>query len=307
MKFIRLNPRDTTRVTVSYADIFDYPLSVKDLEKWALIGSTVTKKVKGIEYKNGHVFLKGRSVLFALRQQCQSWQKEKWAIAERASLWLSLLPTIELIGVTGGLVMNNAKREDDIDLFIISSHRTIWITRLLAILIMNLLGLRRKPEDIIVTNKVCLNMFMAPKYARWSWGVDLPISERDCFSAHEVLQMKPLYARGNAYRYFIRSNEWVSAYLPNAWKDALKRSRGLREEKYIYTFLLSITRTPFRIFEPYAKFIQLLYMQSHRTHEVITDVILRFHPTDARRWVKRKFAERLKAFKIPLDKIFYAR
>jgi hypothetical protein len=150
-------------------------------------------------------------------------------------------------------------------------------------------------------------MFMAPKYTRWSWGVDVPTGERDCFSAHEVLQMKPLYARGNAYRYFIRSNEWVSAYLPNAWKDVLKRSRMQKKENYIHTFLLTITRIPFRIIEPYVKFIQLLYMQSHRTREVITDVILRFHPTDARRLVKHKFAERLKAFKIPLDKIFYAR
>lgn len=62
----------------------------------------------------------------------------------------------------------------------------------------------------------------------------------------------------------------------------------------------------FIILEPLAKFIQLWYMEKHRTYEVITDTTLRFHPKDARVWVKRKLASRLAKFNIPLDKVFYA-
>ena len=61
-----------------------------------------------------------------------------------------------------------------------------------------------------------------------------------------------------------------------------------------------------RLFEWPAKQIQLWYMARHRTHEVITDTTLRFHPRDARVWVKRKLSARLAKFNIPLDKVFYA-
>ena len=61
------------------------------------------------------------------------------------------------------------------------------------------------------------------------------------------------------------------------------------------------------VLEPVAKYLQLWYMRRHRTHEVLTDTVLRFHPKDARVWVKRKLAARLARLHIPLDIIFYGR
>jgi hypothetical protein len=77
--------------------------------------------------------------------------------------------------------------------------------------------------------------------------------------------------------------------------------------------VFEVSQTPvlvvwaFRIFDFPAKLIQIFYMQHNITHEVVTDSVLRFHPFDARVWVKRKFAARLKVLKVPLDKVFYAR
>jgi len=61
------------------------------------------------------------------------------------------------------------------------------------------------------------------------------------------------------------------------------------------------------VVEYICKVVQLWYMKKHRTSEVISDSILRFHPNDARVWIKRKLAARLKKYNIPLDKVFYAR
>jgi len=46
----------------------------------------------------------------------------------------------------------------------------------------------------------------------------LPESERDLFSAHEVLQMEPVFDRGNTYKKFLLANKWVKTFLPNAWR-----------------------------------------------------------------------------------------
>lgn len=60
----------------------------------------------------------------------------------------------------------------------------------------------------------------------------------------------------------------------------------------------------FILLEPLARSVQLWYMKNKRTREVITDTTLRFHPKDARVWVKKKLSGRLTRYNIPLDKVF---
>lgn len=290
----RVSPRVSTLSTVSYADIFDYPLTGHELHTWAMGDDTLTR-VKGIEQKRGFYFLKGRAHLVDTRFSRQIVQKEKWRIAGRAARWLACIPTIQLVGVTGGLSMDNAGESDDIDLFLITAPHTLWISRMLAVVCMDLLGLRRKPLEKDVVNKICLNMFLSKR------TLGMPISERDCFSAHEILQMKPLWEQPRTYKDFLRANSWVQAYLPNAWKKA--QSTRVTPVSCTPGLVLAV----FQIFEIPARELQLWYMSRHRTSEVITDTMLRFHPKDARRWVKQKLSLRLRKFNIPLDKIFYAR
>jgi len=193
---------DFTLVTVAYADIFDYPLTHKELVRW-MISSGISPK----EHKE-YYYLPGRSSLVAVRQERARWQQEKWNIARRAAGILSHIPTIQLVGVTGGLAMNNAKKDDDIDLFIITQRGYLWTTRLLTTIL--LFGMRRKRNHIRVKNKICLNMFMMEDA--------LVLQEQDLFTAHEVLQMEPVFDRGHIYKRFLQANKWVKSYLPNAWR-----------------------------------------------------------------------------------------
>jgi len=199
--------------------------------------------------------------------------------------------------------MGNAREKDDIDLIMIVKSRTLWASRLLATALVEMLGIRRRPGEQQVKNKICLNMFLAKNYLR------LPPDERDFYGAHELLQMKPLWQREDSYKQFLRANRWVKSFFPDAWSDKIsEREFSLPTMKSSY-FSLGVYPVTFilRFFEWPAKIIQLKYMQRHRTSEVVTDGVLRFHPRDARPWVKRAFAARLARYKLPLDKIFYGR
>lgn len=274
----RISKHEALVATLAYGDVFDYPLTRQELIRWFLY-YPIRSVPRGFGSRAKH--------------KKASWQSGKWMIAKRAIRWLSLVPTIQLVGVTGGLAANNAGRDDDIDLFCIVADGTLWISRMLATTLMDIIGLRRHPKDQRVANKVCLNMFMT------EGAMKLAKPDQDCFTAHEVLQMQPLFVREDTYKRFLRANQWVKKFLPNAWRWRAN-SKWKIENRKINKFL-------FTLVEPLAKIIQIWYMKKHRTSEVITDTMLRFHPEDARVWVKRRLRARLAKFNIPLDKVFYAR
>ena len=267
---------DAVRITIAYADIFDYRLSEEELRFWCVYRVLLKRFV----HHNNH------------QRPTHNWvsSRRKWKIA--GSLWwLRLLPTIECIGVTGALAMNNADVHDDIDFLIITKSGTLWTTRLIVTFLLDLFHLRRRPGDHKFKDKICLNMFMS------SDALAIPSKERDLFTAHEVLQMKPLWDRDGTYQKFLKANRWVEKFLPTAWRETYYASRVKHQQ----------TRSLLRFLEPIAKFLQLWYMRKRRTTEVVSDTIIRFHPVDAREWIYRELQKRLRATKIPLDNIFYGR
>jgi hypothetical protein len=277
----RVSKHEALTATLAYADVFDYALTRQEVLQWFLFYPARAVTIP----KHTGFSVTDRKVLR---------QRGKWNIAARAGRWLSLIPSIQMVGVTGGLAMNNAAAADDIDLFFVVAGGTLWVSRMLAIIVMDILSLRRHPTDTSFADKVCLNMFMT------AGATALPPHDRDCFTAHEVLQMVPLWEQNGAYQRFLRSNRWAEAYLPNAWKE----KKIIKVDRMYTSFPLVIFLI--RLFEWPAKKLQLWYMARHRTNEIITDTTLRFHPRDARIWVKRKLRARLAKFHIPLDKVFYA-
>ena len=298
--------RDTVVATIAYADVFDYPLTEEEVGKWVInskfkIQNSKLKRITGVEQSNGYFFLKGRRRIVALRKQREKWANEKMRAATRAVKILKFIPTIKLIGVTGALAMKNAHKEDDIDFYIVSTNGTLWATRLLATLI--LFHLRRKPGDTKFRNKICLNMYVDENH------LAVPKQERDLFAAHEVLQMKPLWEKNGTYGKFLKANKWVRNFLLKAWsfKSQITNHNVQIKEKFPFIFLLVIEIWSLRFVETLVRSTQLWYMRNRRSTEVVSDSLIRFHPSDARVWVKSRFATILARYNIPLDKVFYAR
>ncbi len=298
--------RDTVFATLAYADVFDYPLTEQELEKWIIkssklkVKSSKLKKIQGVNSLDGRLFLEGRRRIVAIRKQREKWAKRKMRIAAQAANILKFIPTIKLVGVTGALAMQNTRRDDDIDFYVVAAAGTLWSARFLTTIILEILGLRRKPGDVSFCNKICLNMYVDESH------MVVPRREQDLFTAHEVLQMIPLWESGGTYWRFLKANRWVKSFLPNAWiakcqvindKWSIKKSKKIFS---IWHLALSIIEFPVRA-------IQLWYMNKRRSTEVVNDSLIRFHPVDAREWIRSKLAARLVRHKIPLDKIFYGR
>lgn len=293
--------KEALLATIAYADVFDYPLTISELATWLIIGTQHTgiiqnavESIPDVRMKDGYVYLKGKQAIVKVRKNRERFAVQKMALAERSAALLKHIPTIVLVGVTGGLAMKNADEHDDIDLYIATTEKTMWVTRFLATVLLEIYAIRRKPNSLEIRNKICLNMYVDKEH------LAVPVKERDLFSAHEVLQLVPLWDRDGAYDKFISANWWVKKYLPKA-----RRKKCQMPNAKCKIFWLE--KIIFIILEPVFRWFQLWYMRKRRSSEVVNDTLIRFHPKDARVWVMAKYAVRLGKYNIPLDKIFFGR
>jgi len=213
--------------TLAYADIFDYPLKENEIYRFLISNfqfpipkesreagiSKFQKELLAlsseVSQKDGFYFLKGREKIAPLRKKREQWSREKLKIAKRVASWLKLIPTIQMVAVTGALAMNNSDKEDDIDLFIITSANRLWLSRGLVVTFLRLTGHYWRPGKI--KNKICPNMLLDESHLK------IPKKEQDLFSAHEFCQLKLVWDRNKTYQKFVKENQWVKKFLPN-WK-----------------------------------------------------------------------------------------
>jgi predicted nucleotidyltransferase len=204
--------------TLAYADVFDYPLTLEELQKF-LIGQKIDnqslkkslKALKKISSKRNYFFLRNREVNINQREKRKKWSQKKWLLVQKVASWLRIIPWIKMVAVTGNLAMDNADQDDDIDLLIIASEKRLWLARLFTNFLVEIVANRRRPGDKEVKDKICLNMFLDEKHLK------IPDKEQNLFTAHEVCQLKPLWVKNQIYQKFIQENLWWQKFLPN-WK-----------------------------------------------------------------------------------------
>lgn len=272
--------------TLVYADIFNYPLKINEIHKW-LIGkkATLRQVEKALKGYQKYYFLQRRKNLIIQRRRKERQSEIYLRKAKILCQILKIIPWIKLVGISGGLALNNAAKGDDIDLFIITAKNRLWICRILTLGLLSLLGQRRKRREKRrkIAGKLCVNILLEEDR--------LAQINRDIFVAHEVLQMRVLWQKDGIYTKYLSDNSWAFKFLPNWLGNGTKNSHNTK---------CIIHNTFFDIFEKLAKRFQLKIMQEPKGMERIEDGALYFHPQDCRLRVLSEYRRRLKL--APLDK-----
>jgi D-beta-D-heptose 7-phosphate kinase/D-beta-D-heptose 1-phosphate adenosyltransferase len=258
-----LDPDEAT--SIIYHDIFDYPLTSAELIKWAT-GEKVNIQIKETDlfvYKKGVFYLAGREGLYFKKTMRKRSSKKKMKTAKKAAEFLSKIPTIKAIAVTGALSMNNADEDSDIDLMIITQKNTLWFSRAVSLVLLKLFGFKvRRFGQKDEKDRLCLNIWLDETKLAWN------IKKRNIYTAHEIAQAKPLINKNGSFDTFLKANSWVKDYWPNA-----VQTRGEVKSK-------NYTSSIFSYLEPFARALQLKYMEKKRTREVVGRNIALFHPID---------------------------
>jgi hypothetical protein len=198
--------------TVVYADIFDYPLTLDEVHRY-LIGIGFSNHMvehalfdgrlvpELLAYHQNHFTLHGREQIIQTRQHRAVIAGQLWPKAIHYGRLIGSLPFVRMVAVTGALAMNNVEINGDMDFMVVTEPGRLWLCRAMVILLVRMATIRG--------DQICPNLFLSENL--------LVYSQRDLYTAHEMVQMVPL-SGFEVHQRMMLLNFWTHDFLPNAYR-----------------------------------------------------------------------------------------
>ena len=117
--------------------------------------------------------------------------------------YLSLLPFIRGIFLSGSLVFGWSNKKSDIDLLIITEKNKIWTARFFLSGCLMLFRMKRTKKR--VENKICLNHFISSE--------NLRVTLYSLYNAETYTRLVPLWLNEKLLKQFIGANSWIKNYI----------------------------------------------------------------------------------------------
>ncbi len=291
---------------IVFFDLFNYPLTIFEIWKYLRIKCNLNdivaieeglKNDPIIESKNGFYFLQGRVININIRNKRYNYTHRKFKRAMRIARIFRFIPWIKMMAVVNIIGSHNLSDDSDIDFFIITQKKRIWLTRFFCILIIKILGLRPKPDNM--RDKICLSFFVSENFLNLK---KLMLKEDvlgdngfDIYFVYWLAGLTPIYERGGMYKKFIQANDWLKNYLPN-WQSAKITSNRFEKGKWQNIGNNKLFDLLEKISEKYQLKImpeKIKKKTGKNTFVVLGDDIIKTHINDRREKYYRQFYSRL--------------
>ncbi len=312
--------RNNILATLAYYDVFDFPLKEKEIFEFLInldhipapeshyapnFGEIKTEletlRSDGtVNFSNGFYFLFDRDYIVPLRLRREKIAKKKWKKVFYAVGWLRFLPYVKAVFASGSLAMSNAEELGDLDVLITVKHGRIWLSRLLVSGLVSLIGMRRKYNQKIAPDKICLNHYITDK--------SLLIPYKSIYTAQTYINLKPIFVFDpQIVAEFYKANSWLSEYVLNfeikeltaeKIKMAMSHNFLTKIKSKIGELILDTKLGDW--LENMAKRWQINRIEEHKKQDlpggrvVYTDDCLEFHPGSVEKEVIRNYEDRIK-------------
>ncbi len=240
-----------------------------------------------VELKEEFYFLKGKSDLVRLRQERENISFKKLKKAKRVARLLSLVPFVKMISLSNVMGKNNFSKESDLDFFIIASKNRIWTTRFFAVSLIEILGLRPKPNHR--KDKICLNFFLSEDNLNLE---SMALKPYDIYLTYWIHQLIPFCDKDETYKKFLKVNDWTRKYLPNIVDESnlinfQQGKKSSSKKGFLERFLCCLQ----------LKFMPKILKEKVKEDPqavIINDKMLKFHLQERRKKYREKFEEQFR-------------
>ena len=192
---------------ILYFSLFKYPLTEEEIFNFSKAESKEQIKLDLMELVNDNIIYKiddfylteNNETLIKRRLEGNKMAKNIYQKALTVSRLISKFPYVEGVGISGSLSKGYYDDDGDIDFFIITSPKRLWIARTFLILYKKLFLLNSRKY-------FCVNYFISSNA--------LEIEEKNIFTATELTTLLPMFGNGSFHKFYDK-NKWVENYLPN--------------------------------------------------------------------------------------------
>ena len=192
---------------ILYFSLFKYPLTEEEIFNFSKAESKEQIKLDLMELVNDNIIYKiddfylteNNETLIKRRLEGNKMAKNIYQKALTVSRLISKFPYVEGVGISGSLSKGYYDDDGDIDFFIITSPKRLWIARTFLILYKKLFLLNSRKY-------FCVNYFISSNA--------LEIEEKNIFTATELTTLLPMFGNGSFHKFYDK-NKWVESYLPN--------------------------------------------------------------------------------------------
>jgi hypothetical protein len=222
--------------TLLYYDIFNYPLKCKEV--FNFLG---TNSITEADVQHTLEMLVKDTVVFRFndlysiqphesnihRRLTGNKEAEKYlSIARQKAKLISKFPFVRAVLASGSLSKGYMDERSDIDFFIITASKRLWIARTLLVMYKRLF-LKGSHKHF------CVNYFVDEDH--------LEIEEKNLFTATELATVLPLYG-AEQYTKLIKTNHWLKGFFPNYAARHIENVPGLtiRGYKKVFEALINV-------------------------------------------------------------------
>ncbi|GHN00389.1 hypothetical protein WSM22_18780 [Cytophagales bacterium WSM2-2] len=284
--------------SVLYFDIFNYPLTAKEIASFsnlptnisiqALLDELVTSRTL---FQLGEFYsIQNNPALNERRVKGNALAKQKMEQAKKYSGIISAFPFVRAVMLSGSISKNYMDEKSDIDYFIITAPKRLWVVR-------TAMAFFRRVFLLNSHKNFCTNYFLDTE--------NLTIPDQNIFTTVELLTLKPMYGT-QCIESFHRANPWTNEFLPNVKPDTAAVLTDGSVLKNIFEKILSLNifdsldrwllRITIRRWK--AKHGSALSEEDFKVAFRSTNGISRSHPQFFQKRVMDRFDQKIQSFEV---------
>jgi hypothetical protein len=123
-----------------------------------------------------------------------------------------------MVGVTGSVAAGYPKKDDDIDIVIVTRRDKLWVTRLALRIYVYINNIpHRRYDDEEKNDDFCFNLWLDED------ALLLPEGRRNLNNAMDLILVRPLLNRDMTYEKFIYANQWAEKFVINGYRKVVGR------------------------------------------------------------------------------------
>ena len=211
-----------------YFDIFQYPLTLKELRQFCGTLTTLEEienelgfleKLGYVKQQQGFYSTADADISFVVERRIKGNTKaqQMLKISKRYSRLISFFPFTRGVYLSGSLSKGYANDESDVDYFIVTEPGRLWLSRMLLVLF--------KRVFLFNSHKYfCVNYFIDTD--------NLEIQDKNIFTATELTTLIPT-CNTALYRRLMQANAWTKDFFPNTMLECISAENVPANESWV--------------------------------------------------------------------------